>query len=91
MSAQAKQTQAKQTQAKQTQQAEQAQQTKKDQELEMFKKTLENKASAQVSVLNKNGNFGEKDITNILQQGFDEFKNTTGRSMTYSEMREMYG
>ena len=78
-------------QAKQTQQAEQAQQTKKDQELEMFKKTLENKASAQVSVLNKNGNFGEKDITNILQQGFDEFKNTTGRSMTYSEMREMYG
>jgi hypothetical protein len=88
MNAKAQQTdQAKQAQA----QAKQTEQTKKDQELEMFKKTLENKASAQVSDLYKNGNFGEKDITNILQQGFDEFKNTTGRSMTYSEMREMYG
>lgn len=33
----------------------------------------------------------EKDITNILQQGFDEFYKETGRNMSYGEMRDMYG
>jgi hypothetical protein len=39
----------------------------------------------------KNGTIDKKAITSILQQGFDEFEKETGRKMTYSEMREMYG
>jgi hypothetical protein len=30
-------------------------------------------------------------VVNIMQQGANEFKEKTGRPMTYSEMREMYG
>jgi len=37
------------------------------------------------------GNITEKNITDILQNGFNEFKKETGREMTYSEMRAMYG
>jgi hypothetical protein len=32
-----------------------------------------------------------KDLTNIMSRGADEFKEKTGRSMTYSEMRQMFG
>ena len=39
----------------------------------------------------KNGAITEKAITSILQEGFNEFEKETGRKMTYSEMREMYG
>jgi hypothetical protein len=39
----------------------------------------------------KTGAITEKDVSSILQQGFDEFEKETGRKMTYSEMREMYG
>ena len=39
----------------------------------------------------ENGTIDKKAITSILQQGFDEFEKETGRKMTYSEMREMYG
>jgi hypothetical protein len=30
-------------------------------------------------------------INGILQAGFDEFKEKTGRNMTYGEMRDLYG
>jgi hypothetical protein len=30
-------------------------------------------------------------ISGILQAGFDEFKEKTGRSMSYGEMRDLYG
>lgn len=30
-------------------------------------------------------------LVNIMSQGADEFKSKTGRNMTYSEMRQMYG
>lgn len=30
-------------------------------------------------------------LQNIMQNGANEFKQKTGRNMTYSEMREMYG
>ena len=30
-------------------------------------------------------------LVNIMSQGADEFKAKTGRNMTYSEMRQMYG
>ena len=32
-----------------------------------------------------------KDMTNILQQGADEFYKENGRNMSYGEMRDMYG
>jgi len=38
-----------------------------------------------------NGVITEQSLTSIMQKGFDEFKATTGRSMTYGEMRELYG
>ena len=30
-------------------------------------------------------------LVNIMSEGAEEFKEKTGRSMTYSEMRQMYG
>ena len=30
-------------------------------------------------------------LTNIMQNGADEFEKQMGRKMTYGEMREMYG
>ena len=54
----------------------------KNQEIKGEKKAVE--------IMN-NGNITEKSITDMLQQGSDEFKKETGRPMTYSEMRSMYG
>ena len=33
----------------------------------------------------------EKTLENIMQAGMDQFKKETGRGMTYSEMRDLYG
>ena len=33
----------------------------------------------------------EKTLTNIMSDGVKEFKEKTGRNLTYGEMREMYG
>ena len=66
-------------------------------ELDNLKKKLEAKGMQQVKDLNLFGlqpikdSEVEKNLTNILQSGFDEFKKETGREMTYSEMRELYG
>lgn len=38
-----------------------------------------------------NGTITEQSLTSIMQKGFDEFKESTGRTMTYGEMRELYG
>lgn len=59
---------------------------------EMYKSNGIN-GSSPLGVLNgiANGVITEKKISDILQQGFDEFKKENGRGMTYSEMREMYG
>jgi len=65
--------------------------------LNCVKKELEAKGMQQVKDLNLFGpqpvkdSEVEKNLTNILQSGFDEFKKETGREMTYSEMRELYG
>lgn len=37
------------------------------------------------------GAITEQSLTNIMQKGIDEFKEKTGRAMTYGEMRELYG
>ena len=33
----------------------------------------------------------ESNLMQIINEGNDEFKNATGRNMTYSEMRSMFG
>jgi|688.fasta_scaffold1762888_1 hypothetical protein len=38
-----------------------------------------------------NGSITENNLTNIIQEGFNKFEKETGRNMTYSEMRELYG
>ena len=38
-----------------------------------------------------NGGITCKALTNIMESGASEFKQQTGREMTYSEMRELYG
>ena len=45
------------------------------------------------SVLNalSNGTITEQSLTSIMQKGFDEFKERTGQTMSYGEMRELYG
>jgi basic membrane lipoprotein Med (substrate-binding protein (PBP1-ABC) superfamily) len=56
-----------------------------------FMKNQEIKGEKKAVEIMNNGNITEKSITDMLQQGSDEFKKETGRPMTYSEMRSMYG
>ena len=55
---------------------------------------LEKKAEIQVAQLASNADqgsdFGEK-LVSIMSSGAKEFKEKTGRQMTYGEMRAMYG
>jgi hypothetical protein len=55
---------------------------------------LEKKAEIQVIQLTSNADqkpdFGEK-LVSIMSSGAKEFTEKTGRQMTYSEMRAMYG
>jgi len=39
----------------------------------------------------ENGTIPEENLISIMQKGFDEFNEKTGRQMTYGEMRELYG
>ena len=52
------------------------------------KNTLEKVAF--VATQSKTKDFGDK-LLSAMAQGADEFKAKTGRNMTYSEMRAMYG
>ena len=40
-----------------------------------------------VAIHNESGNV----FLNIIKEGNDEFQSKTGRTLTYSEMRELYG
>jgi hypothetical protein len=51
-------------------------------QLDGLKKKIEADAMAQMKTTNP---------LQIMQQGADEFVKKTGRNMTYSEMREMFG
>jgi hypothetical protein len=50
-----------------------------------------------IDIINKNNipkekiNDSENLLQNMMKAGANEFKEKTGRQMTYSEMREMYG
>jgi hypothetical protein len=72
---------------------------KVENKLEEIKIKIESDAENKVIELNKNINsfqdYGKPDIgnllINIMKSGADEFKEKTGRNMTYSEMRYMFG
>lgn len=59
--------------------------------LEEFMKKQEAKGEEATTYLMKNNMVTIENVTNVLQKGFDEFFEENGRTMTYSEMREMYG
>jgi ribosomal protein S25 len=54
-------------------------------------KGVNSSSAGEVLTALNNGNITEKNLKDIMQQGFDTFKQETGRSMSYGEMREMYG
>jgi hypothetical protein len=65
-----------------------------DMDLQECKKKIENDAYIKVMKMNKHSIPIEKvheTLIDIMNAGADEFKEKTGRHMTYSEMREMYG
>jgi hypothetical protein len=59
--------------------------------LNALKKSLEKEGMEKVATLKQNNLPIEENVTSIIQKGFDAFKKETGREMTYSEMRELYG
>ena len=67
--------------------------------IEEIKAKVEVDAEKKVVQLNKSissfDDYGKPEIGNLLlsimQTGADEFKEKTGRNMTYSEMRQMFG
>ena len=73
--------------------------TNEKNKLNKIKEKIETDAEKQVIQINKSissfqdyvkpeiGNL----LINIMKTGSDEFKEKTGRNMTYSEMREMFG
>lgn len=62
--------------------------------LNTLKKKLEAEGEKKVVELLKkpiDANTVGKTLVNIMKDGATEFREKTGRNMTYSEMREMYG
>ena len=73
-------------------------------EIAKIKKDLEKKGEAELQSLFKekginssfigglsNGAVTEQSLMSIMQRGFDEFKEKTGQTMSYSDMRDLYG
>jgi hypothetical protein len=67
--------------------------------IEEIKAKIEDDAQQKVVQLNKSissfNDYGKPEfgnlLLNIMQTGANEFKEKTGRNMTYSEMRQMFG
>jgi len=59
--------------------------------LNVLKKELESKGTKQVLEMWKNKTINEEGIINVMKEGEKKFVEATGRNMTYSEMREIYG
>lgn len=62
-----------------------------DKNLDNIKKNLEEKAHVEVKKLLSENKVTEDNLVNIMEKGAKEFTEKTGRHMTYSEIREMYG
>jgi hypothetical protein len=60
---------------------------------ETLKKKLEQDGMQQLKELQKEKGLipPGADLLALIQKGADEFQKETGRNMTYSEMRELYG
>jgi hypothetical protein len=73
--------------------------TNEKNKLNEIKEKIETDAEKQVIQINKSINSFQDYVKpeignlliNIMKTGADEFKEKTGRNMTYSEMREMFG
>lgn len=60
--------------------------------LSILKQKIETDANEKVRECIKHSNTPlGKSLVEIMEEGANEFKKQTGRNMTYSEMREMYG
>ena len=60
-------------------------------ELTNLKKKLEDQATVEVTKLLTENTVTLDNLSKIMEAGHIEFTEKTGRHMTYSEMREMYG
>jgi len=56
-----------------------------------LKKELEDKGTTAVKKLWNDNTVTLDNLSNVMEQGHIEFVEKTGRPMTYSEMRELYG
>jgi hypothetical protein len=56
-----------------------------------LKKKLEDQATVEVTKLWSKNTVTLDNLSKIMEAGHKEFTEKTGRQMTYSEMREMYG
>lgn len=58
---------------------------------EHARKRIESDGELKLQELIATNTITESNLMQIINDGNDAFKNTTGRNMTYSEMRSMFG
>jgi hypothetical protein len=63
----------------------------KEDALNELMKKLEKEGMQKVQNLHNTNTCNMDTLTQIMKEGEEEFKQKTGRNMTYSEMRRMYG
>ena len=63
----------------------------KEDALNEVMKKLEKEGMQKVQNLHQTNSCNIDTLTQIMKEGEEEFKQKTGRNMTYSEMRRMYG
>ena len=69
----------------------------KDKKIEEIKKELEKKVNPKSigegisKIVESISNNDDSSLLNPMKEASEEFKSKTGRNMTYSEMREMWG
>ncbi len=64
---------------------------KKEDALQELMKKLEKEGMEKVQHLHHTNTCNIETLDQIMKEGEEEFKEKTGRNMTYSEMRRMYG
>jgi hypothetical protein len=64
---------------------------KKEDALNELMKKLEKEGMEKVQNLHNTNTCNMDTLTQVMKEGEEEFKKNTGRTMTYSEMRRMYG
>ncbi len=63
----------------------------KEDALNELMKKLEKEGMQKVQKLHESNTCNMDTLTQVMKEGEEEFKQKTGRNMTYSEMRRMYG